>query len=133
MNLNRVAEEGDCLIWQGAVSGGRYGSVGNGRGGTMLVHRAAYEVQVGPIPEGLTIDHLCRNKLCINTDHLEPVTRAENNRRAAAAKTHCKHGHPLSGENLRIKQRARGTQRECATCERARVTAHRAASRERAS
>lgn len=69
-------------------------------------HRLSYEVFVGPIPDGLFLDHLCRVTNCINPDHLEPVTPAENNKRGNGAsginarKTHCKRGHPLSGDNL---------------------------------
>lgn len=77
---------------------------------------------------GLTIDHLCRNPLCVNPDHLEPVTNSENVRRAAAAgayegngahhraKTHCPKGHPYSGENL---YRTPSGKRKCRECERA--------------
>lgn len=62
-------------------------------------HRVVYELLVGPIPEGLTIDHLCRNTLCVNPDHLEPVTGAENVRRANAFRTHCIRGHEFTEEN----------------------------------
>ncbi len=70
------------------------------RGKTENLHRFIYKAIVGPIPEGLTLDHLCRRPYCCNPAHLEPVTSAENSRRAAALKTHCVHGHPLSGDNL---------------------------------
>lgn len=97
----------ECIIWRGAVQSRGYGSVTDGHGGTIN----------GPIPSGLTIDHLCRNKLCVNTEHMEVVTRAENSRRALAAQTHCKHGHPLSGGNLRLKIRRDGhTYRVCRAC-----------------
>jgi hypothetical protein len=131
--FDRTVAAGACLIWQGAVQSRGYGSVTNGMGGTALVHRLAYEQAVGPIPFGLTIDHLCRNKLCVNPDHLEPVTNAENLRRAAAAKTHCKQGHPLSGDNLRIAVRSRGVQRECIECARAVMRGVRLRAKERAS
>jgi hypothetical protein len=115
-----------CTVWAGAVQSRGYGSMTNGRGGTMLAHRAAYEAARGPIPGDLTIDHLCRNKLCVNPDHLEVVTRGENSRRGAAAQRLCKNGHPLSGENLRVAVRARGVQRECRECHRAALRARRA-------
>lgn len=57
--------------------------MGIGGGRTGLAHRVAYEALVGRIPDGLTLDHLCENKRCVNPDHLEPVTRAENLRRHA--------------------------------------------------
>lgn len=74
-------------------------------------HRVAYEMLVGPIPEGLEPDHLCRNLACFNPRHLEPVTHAVNSLRGEglpaknARKTHCDHGHPLSGSNLRVYRR----------------------------
>ena len=72
-----------CWNWAGADNGNGYGVIGIGRReeGTALVHRVAYEQIVGPIPAGLHIDHLCRNRLCVNPDHLEPVTKYENDRR----------------------------------------------------
>ena len=83
-------------------------------------HRLYYERHVGPIPDGLEMDHLCRNRACVNPDHLEPVTRAENNRRKAVAQTHCKNGHPLSGDNLLATKR----QRACRACQRERSRRH---------
>lgn len=75
-----------------------------GRG--RLAHRAAYELLVGPIPDGLTLDHLCRRPACVNPEHLEPVTQRENNLRAPnqltainLAKTHCPRGHPYDEVN----------------------------------
>lgn len=126
MNLERYTMSGSCMIWQGALNSRGYGSVTNGRGGTMLAHRAAYEASRGAIPDGLTIDHLCREKRCINPAHMEVVSRAENIRRAAASRTHCANGHPLSGSNLRLAVRSRGIQRECVECHKARMKEYRA-------
>ncbi len=61
----------------------------------VAAHRVSYEFFVGPIPDGMQLDHLCRNRICVNPDHLEPVTNYENNRRGQGnmAKTHCPRGH----------------------------------------
>ena len=92
-------------------------------GRTHRSHRVGYEIQVGPIPDGLVIDHLCRNRACQNAKHLEPVTIGENIRRGdtgkgsnpQAGKTHCPQGHPYSGDNLIIRTgKYRG--RRCRAC-----------------
>ncbi len=73
--------------------------------GTMkMSHRVVYEHTRGAIPAGLELDHLCRNPRCCNPDHLEPVTRKVNAERGGKYrhKTHCKHGHPYSGDNLYV-------------------------------
>lgn len=90
-----------CWVWQLAPTEKGYGRAripGYGRG---RIHRAAYEITIGPIPDGLCIDHLCRVASCCNPDHLEPVTVAENNRRAGLfrRKPICKNGHPNIPEN----------------------------------
>lgn len=126
-----VDQESQCWLWQGSISPdngyGRVfvGSKTDGTNRLASVHRVAYEAFVGPIPEGLTIDHVkargCRHRHCINPEHLEAVTRGENSLRGDgpaaqnARKTHCNQGHPLSGENVRVTQRGH---RHCRTCER---------------
>ena len=85
-----------------------------------LVHRWAYEALVAPIPDGLTIDHLCRVRHCVNPAHLEVVTLAENIRRAPhynSRKTHCKRGHEFTPTNAMVYVRKDGrTQRQCRQC-----------------
>ena len=94
---------------------------GYGKFRAKMAHRLSYETFVGPIPDGLVIDHLCSNPPCVNPDHLEPVTVAENNRRGRGfagekfRQTHCIHGHEFSPENTYI--RTNGT-RKCKTCKR---------------
>ncbi len=93
-----VAESG-CWLWTGGITPRGYGY-----GKSKHAHRYSYEAFVGPIPDGLEIDHLCRVTSCVNPDHLEPVTQRENQRRRWATVTHCKWGHEFSPENTRIGQ-----------------------------
>lgn len=111
---NKIDFGPDCWLWMGAIQSRGYGSVViNGTG--WLAHRAVYTHLVGDIADGLTLDHLCMVKRCVNPKHLEPVTAVENKRRAVAAQTHCLRGHPLSGSNLRVNQNGH---RSCRTCAR---------------
>lgn len=105
----------ECWVWTGTTAGpGRYGHFHVSGGDNpnrvrQYAHRWAYEERFGPIPDGLTIDHLCRNKLCVNPAHLEPVTLAVNIARTTGIKhgpydvgTHCQHGHARTPENTSI-------------------------------
>lgn len=90
-----------CWEWQASKVNG-YGVFSVGRGKGNLAHRYAYESLLGPIPDGLVIDHLCRNKCCINPSHLEPVSQKENLNRAPTwqgNRTHCPRGHEYTQEN----------------------------------
>ena len=80
----RVDEESGCWLWEGSTRGG-YGRL-RVNGEMMEAHRASYEAHIGKIPEGLVIDHLCRNRACINPSHLEPTTSKENISRGMAGK-----------------------------------------------
>jgi hypothetical protein len=130
-----------CWEWSGVKRGG-YGQM-RIDGCTLTAHRVGYELLVGPVPEGLDLDHLCRNRSCVNPAHLEPVTRSENVRRGLAparmaevarvsaerrrARTHCKRGHPLSGTNLYMHSSDR---RYCRPCQVIRHRRYRAAAQQ---
>lgn len=121
-----------CWLWTGAIVRRGYGVVRRG-GRTLKAHRYIYQLLRGPIPSGLEIDHLCRVTSCVNPDHLEPVTKAENLRRGNslsavnARKVTCVRGHPFTDENTRIYPNG---SRVCRTCLRARAH-HRALDRQR--
>ena len=92
---SRVTDAG-CWEWTRYRYSNGYAALSvNGK--QRLAHRVAYETFVAPIPEGLTIDRLCRNRACVNPGHLEPVTSGENTRRAM--RSHCVNGHPFNEEN----------------------------------
>lgn len=122
---HRVVEDHDsgCWLWTGAKTSTGYGQVRIGMR-MHYVHRVAYEWIHGHIEPSLVIDHLCRNHACVNPGHLDAVSTRENilrgtgNAAKNASKTHCPHGHPLSGHNLRI---AKNGQRYCFTCKMAKL------------
>jgi hypothetical protein len=117
-----VLDPGGCLIWTGTMSVHGYGVMHRERG-SRLIHRLAYQLVNGPIPEGLDLDHLCRNRACFNPDHLEPVTRGENIRRGhpfRKPKERCNHGHLMEGDNVLVVPSGHGDghQRICRECRR---------------
>lgn len=111
----------DCWIYAGYKAPSGYGQVYiNSRKGPVMAHRLVYETLVGEIPEGLQLDHLCRNRACVNPDHLEPVTQKVNILRGEspfalnAQRTHCVNGHELTSDNT-YHRKDRST-RECKAC-----------------
>jgi len=120
----RTVEQGECRIWIGPVTPGGYGLISLAHR-SLYVHRLAYWIARGPIPDGLTIDHLCKNTRCVNTNHLEVVTAEMNAARSGsiqannARKTHCQRGHAFDAENTSIRTDAKGRQsRQCKLCKR---------------
>ena len=102
-----------CIEWTGSRTRGGYGTMNFG-GLKTTAHRFAYMLRHGAIPDGYEIDHLCKNTLCVNPDHLDAVTHLENVRRSdVAGATHCKHGHEFTESNTYMK--ANGC-RSCRTC-----------------
>ena len=110
----------ECWPWRASIKDTGYGQFRyNGR--ARPAHRYSYELLIGPIPPGLVIDHLCRNRACVNPLHMEPVTNEENIRRGLfgvarpTPKTHCPSGHPYDENNTRMDPQG---YRRCRTCER---------------
>jgi hypothetical protein len=110
-----------CWNWIGAIFkkkyGGNYGQLrmGGCNGRVKKAHRLSYEYFIGQIPDGLEIDHLCRNTLCVNPDHLKPVTHIENcRRRRDSGLPSCKYGHKYTPETTYI--RPDNGRRECKIC-----------------
>ena len=114
----------DCWEWCGPKDKDGYATlvkIGSRKDSSrkqVRLHRWMYEFFVEPIPSGLVIDHLCRNRACQNPFHMEPVTQAVNTKRGArATATHCHKGHPLSGPNVRFGKVPNGwVNRICRTC-----------------
>ncbi len=121
--LDRIGDKftvGDgCWEWTASRTTAGYGQT-SVAGKYRMAHRALYELLVGPIPNGLQLDHLCRNRGCVRPDHLEPVTQAENLRRGERwqqRKTHCPQGHEYDEANTYVTP-SRPTARYCRECNR---------------
>ena len=116
----------NCILWDKYINKDGYGIAKNPKTGNMtMAHRVVYEQEVGDIPDGLTIDHLCRNRACVNTKHMEPVTLQENKERGKqrgrfSYMTECVHGHPFTEENTYLYMWEDKQHRQCRTCQRER-------------
>jgi hypothetical protein len=121
-----IVRDDECWEWKCPPTGGGYGQF-TIEGKVFKAHRVAYELTIGPIPNGLVLDHLCRNRICVNPHHMEPVTQRENImrgdlevsveaiRRHWRSRTHCKWGHELTPENVYVPPKL-PTARACRTC-----------------
>lgn len=118
-----VKTDSGCWLWTGSTSYKGYGKIGvkKPEPKTLATHVVTYNHYVGPVPEGCELDHLCRNPLCCNPDHLEPVTHKVNIQRgnspgAIVARTGlCKRGHAMEGDNVYYFPDGSG-RRQCRTC-----------------
>ncbi len=125
MSLVMPEPNSGCWLWLGAINRNGYGRFSNGAHGMLMAHRVSLLLVGRERPDGMEVDHKCRVRCCVNPDHLEYVTHAENLRRGdtlsaiAARRTHCRAGHPLSGVNLMMRAGKRG----CRECDRLRQIA----------
>lgn len=123
MDRYEINEITGCWLWLGYVDKNGYARLDGEN-----AHRAFYRKHVGVIADGNDIDHLCKRRDCVNPAHLESITELENNRRKSRTVRYqgkqfdiCRHGHPMTGDNLRLYKRAGGgVRRLCAECARAR-------------
>lgn len=111
-----------CWLWMQFRSKKGYGQTAGPNNQPMPAHRKVYELLRGKIPDGLTLDHLCRNPCCVNPDHLEPVTQRENTLRGTspvahfAQATHCANGHEFDKANTYWFPYKYGMRRYCRKC-----------------
>lgn len=131
--VDKSAGPDGCWVWLGSANNSGYGAIRiePKPAGPALVHRFAYELMVGPIPEGFEIDHRCNNRRCVNPAHLQLVTHPENCQRGdlgqvwaghQKSKTHCPQGHPYDLLNTYFDKNGG---RQCRTCKREHMRSYR--------
>jgi hypothetical protein len=111
-----------CWLWTGVITDTGYGDIRFSRTKRERAHRLSYRLFKGEIPEGMTLDHMCGVRCCVNPDHLVPATLRDNVLRTHkdAHKTHCLRGHEFTVENTLIVRRGASRIRQCRTCNRER-------------
>lgn len=124
-NVDKTSNPKGCWEWRGFTAPSGYGHI-HWKTRPHRVHRVSWELLRGLIPDGMYMDHLCRNKICVNPEHLEIVTPRENVIRGISPaalrskQAHCIRGHLLAGENLYLKKGVHGIERQCRECGRER-------------
>lgn len=107
-----------CWLWSVKMGNGygRFWSCDR----TIAAHRVSWAMHRGVVPDGFDIDHLCRNRACVRPDHLEAVSKSTNTSRGYSGtpilKSHCRHGHAMTPDNIAVVKTARKTMRLCKTC-----------------
>lgn len=120
--LRGITRTDDCVLWPGHLDRAGYGHLTvRGKHG-VKAHRESYQIHNGPIPDGMTVDHLCFTPACVNPRHLRVLTRSANSKnQRSAQRTHCSQGHEYTPENTYLKPGARNGRRTCRACQRAAV------------
>lgn len=118
-NAKYTIDINNCWVWHASKLKNGYALFTDQNGKTVTGHRWSYQQFIGLIPNGLVVDHICRNPSCVNPNHLQAISQSNNIKRSLlvkvrSARTHCKHGHEFTPENTKYIKGQRG--RRCAAC-----------------